>query len=65
MRVFELVSDLDVLSRFAALAVASRSLFGALGSLFWTIFALFMLAWSRILRLFVSGRPEVKLLLPL
>jgi hypothetical protein len=45
--------------------VASRSLFGALGSFLWTIFALFVLAWSRILRLFFSGRPKVKLLLPL
>ena len=45
--------------------VASRSLFGALGSLIWAIFALFMLAWSRVLRLLFSGRPKVKLLLPL
>ncbi len=50
---------------FRAFLVATCSLFGAFGSLLGTLLAFFVLVWPRVLRLFFSGRAEVKLLVPL
>ncbi len=58
---FAILRSIRLLVAFVGTA---RSLLGAIGSLIWTIFALFVLAWSCVLRLFFSGHSKVKLLLP-